>query len=156
MQIEIDQSIKIENTSKPTVLAFSNSKSDVLVVKSQDKKEIQKFFRQIGKPKLFVHITFAATIFLLIKEGLSKNDQIVIDREYIGYEKFIHQKLHEFIKENLEIKGISISSHQIGKKSKAHLLAYSVSRKKEYRKVKKIDGDEIIRIIKANLKSGST
>lgn len=156
MRLEIDQSGKIENTSKPTVLAFSNSHSDIIVLKTQDKKAIQTFFRQINKPRLFVHITFVAAIFLLIKDHLAKNDQIIIDREYLGYEKFIHRKLHEFINDNSRVGGITIHSHQIGKKSQAHLLAYSVSRKKTYNKVKKINKDEIIRIIKANLKSGST
>lgn len=130
MRIEIDQSGKIENTNKPTVVAFSNAKCDAIVISSKEKKVLQKYFRQIGKPRIFTYLSFAALIYLLIKDNLANNNQIVIDTEYIGYEKFIKQKLSEIIAENSRIKNIHIYSAQIGKKSPAHIIAYLALTKK--------------------------
>ena len=72
MIIEIDQSGKIENTSKNTVIAFSNEIFGSILVKAKDKREIQKIFRKIGKPRIFVYRLFAILIFLLIKNHLKK------------------------------------------------------------------------------------
>lgn len=157
MKIEIDQSGKVEYTSNPTVLAFSNSKSGVLIIKTEEKRIVQRFFRKMGEPRLFAYLCFAAGIFILIKDKLNNRDSIVIDREYPGYEKLIVNKVKEFIKENTNLKEIHVTVDQIGKKSKAHILAYSFSRKKRYDlSVKRILAKDIIRIIKVNLKSGST
>ena len=54
MRIEIDQSGKIENTNKNTIIAFSNNKFKSIFISAKDKREIQKFFRRIGKPRIFV------------------------------------------------------------------------------------------------------
>ena len=63
MRIEIDQSGKIENTNKNTIIAFSNNKFKSIFISAKDKREIQKFFRRIGKPRIFVYKTFAILIF---------------------------------------------------------------------------------------------
>ena len=70
MRIEIDQSGKIENTNKPTVVGFSNKESGIVLITPKDKKAIQKYFRDIGKPKLFIYITFVALVFYLIKNHI--------------------------------------------------------------------------------------
>jgi hypothetical protein len=157
MRIEVDQSWKIEFTNKPTILVFSNAKSGSIIIPSREKKLIQKFFRQIDKPRLFIYLTFAAAIYVLIRKCIKNRDQIVIDREYAGYEKLICQKLREFINENLKLKDISISTYSIGKKSPAHLIAYSLKRNRDHKIVaKRVFARDIIRIVKRNLKSGST
>lgn len=155
MRIEIDQSIKIENTSKPTVLAFSNSKSDLIIISSREKKKIQKYFRQIGKPKLFAYLSFVALIYLLIGKCIKNRDQVVIDREYPGFEKFIKTKVKEFISENSKIREIDVSIGEIGKKSKAHLVAYSSVKKRAHKNIRKVFARDLIKIIKKNLKSGN-
>lgn len=155
MRIEIDQSGKIENTNRPTVVACSNKNNDIIVVLSKDKKIIQRYFRQIDKPKLFIYLTFVTLVFFLIKNRIKNRDQIVIDREYPGYEKLISQKLKQLIQEKTKIDDISISISQIGKKSKAHDLAWHQLRSKSHKNVKKISSEKIIKTIKENLKSGS-
>lgn len=156
MRIEIDQSGRIEYTNKPTVLAFSNAKSGLTIILSREKKLVQKFFRQIGKPRLFAYLTFAAGIYILIRNTIKNRDQIIIDREYPGYEKLIAQKVKALIMDNTKIRDISISTGQIGKKSKAHDLAWhEYTRIKRNGKIKKISAPELIKIIKQNLKSGS-
>lgn len=43
MRIEIDQSGKIENTSKHTFLAFSNTQHLILKISSVEKRKLQKY-----------------------------------------------------------------------------------------------------------------
>lgn len=155
MRIEIDQSGKIEFTNKPTVLAFCNSKQGAVIIVAREKKLIQKFFRQINKPRLFAYLGFTALIYLLIKDQIRARDQIIIDREYPGFEKFIKHKLKEIINENKEIKDFDISISQIGKKSQAHIIAYDGLVKRSKVKVRKVFARDVIRIVKKNLKSGS-
>ena len=131
MRIEIDQSGKIENTNKPTVIAFSNSKSGTLIISPRDKKQIQNLFRRAGNSKIFTFKTFAILIFLLIKENLNRTSQIVIDREYPGYDKLIKQFILEIcLKEGMKLDPTIIHFSNIGKKSRAHDLAIKSFRKK--------------------------
>ena len=128
MRIEIDQSGKIENTSKNTVIAFSDDKFKSILLHSQDKREIQKFFRRIGKPRIYVYRVFAILILLLIKDQLKEIKEIVIDEEYPGKDSLIKNLLlqeirkikPQFLKENIVFS-------KIGKKSRAHFLAYGVA-----------------------------
>lgn len=151
MKIEIDQSGKIENTNRPTVLAYSNHKNGTLVVTAKDKKSIQKYFRSIEKPKLFIYITFTVLIYLLVKDHIKSHDQIIIDREYPGYEKFIIKQVKKLLFPN-SVEEISISIAQIGKKSKAHDLAWKELKSRVYKNAKRVTYNDIMKIIK---KSGS-
>jgi len=155
MRIEIDQSGKIENTNRPTVVAFSNKKSGILVILAKDKKAVQKFFRELKKPKLFIHITFAVLVYYLIRNDLKNHDQIILDREYPGYEKLIINKLKEFLEKEANIEGLSITVSQIGKKSRAHDLAWNELQKRSHKDAEKVNSEKIIKILKSNLKSGS-
>jgi len=131
MKIEIDQSGKIENTDRDTVIAFSNDISGNIMIKAKDKREIQKFFRRIGKSRVFIYKLFAILIFLAIKKHIKKIDQIIIDIEYPGWEHLIKDYLLSGIKRvkpNFDAKNISFKA--IGKKSKAHLVAADVTHKK--------------------------
>lgn len=150
MGIEIDQSGKIENTNRKTVIAFSNGKSGAVVILASEKKKIQKYFRSLGKPKLFIHITFTVLVFMLIKNKIRSYDQIIIDREYPGYEKLIAGLLRKLLSAD-NTGNVSIATSQIGKKSKAHDLAWKELQSKKSN-TKKIKYQEIIKLIK---KSGS-
>ena len=48
MGIEVDQSGKIEATSRLAVLAFSNDKSGAVLLSAKDKRRLQERFRKIG------------------------------------------------------------------------------------------------------------
>jgi len=137
MRIEIDQSGRIEYTSKPTVIAFANSKTYSIIFLSRDKKYLQKIFRKAGAPNLFVYKTFAILIFLLVKDFLKSIDQIVIDHEYLGHDKVIKQFLLDLLrryKRNFDPHDIAF--RHIGKQSKAHEVAIEAYRtKKADRKV---------------------
>jgi hypothetical protein len=128
MRIEIDQSGKIEDTNKDTIIAFSNEVFGSILIKAKDKREVQKIFRKIGKPKIFVYKLFAILIFLLIKKHLKKINQIIIDEEYPGKSVLIKDYLLREIRKvrpNFPKRDISFSA--VGKKSKAHYLAYGVA-----------------------------
>jgi hypothetical protein len=127
MRIKIDQSGKTEDTSKDTVIAFSDGKAKSLVIRAKDKREIQRFFRRIGKPRIFIYRVFAILVFLLIKDYLKEIDEIVIDEEYSGKESLIKNFLLEEIqKVNPGFPKGHIRFQRIGKKSKAHFVAYGV------------------------------
>lgn len=130
MKIEIDQSGKIENTNRLTIIAYSNSKHKSIMITAKDKKSIQSIFRKIGQPKLF-----AAAIFILIKNDLQKINQIIIDREYTGYENLIKNFICEIAERNgKKIEKEIIHIQSIGKKSKAHELSINAYRKKKANK----------------------
>ncbi|MDP2951104.1 MAG: hypothetical protein Q8N55_01840 [bacterium] len=45
MKIYIDQSGKIENTNKPTIIAFANGESGAILVGAKDKKKVQEYYK---------------------------------------------------------------------------------------------------------------
>jgi len=81
MKVQIDQSWKIENTNKDTILAFANSKTHAIRIPAKVKKDIQTQFRLVGMPKLFIYRTFRAGVFLLVKDYLDEITDIVITFE---------------------------------------------------------------------------
>lgn len=148
MRIEIDQSGKIENTSKHTYLAFSNTQHSVLKISSIEKRKLQKYFRNKGKSKIFIYITFATLVILLLKNIKIKNIQIIIDIEYTGRGRLIKN----FIKVlDPTFPTDDISFHQVGKKSPAHFLAYGTA-------IKKLNPDLVVnakQVLNVIKKSGS-
>ena len=131
MKIEIDQSGKIENTGKDTIIAFSNGIFGSIIISAKDKREIQKVFRQAGKSRIFVYKLFSVLIFILIKPHLNKINEIVIDMEYPGKSAVIKDfLLREIRKANQKFQKENISFGNIGKKSGAHQIAYKAFKKK--------------------------
>lgn len=124
MQPEVDQSGKIEETHRDTIIAASNSTSIALRIKASTKRSLQRKFRSIGKPRLFVYRTFAACVFLLLKRFRSRVNTIVIDREYPGKEALIADMLSEMFSEKQE-DAPTVTFHLIGKNSPAHERAYA-------------------------------
>ena len=126
MRIEIDQSNKIEQTNKTTAIACSNGIGRSIGLSSTAKKEIENYFRKIGKRKQFTVFTFCALIYLLLHDLVSEQTDIYIDREYPGYDNFIKTKLitvfQKLSKKKIDKHHIHIT--QIGRSSRAHNLAW--------------------------------
>jgi len=81
MIIEIDQSGRVEYTSKPTVIAGYNKKwQRAVIIPAKDKRQLQKIFRQTGQPRIFNSKVFAALIFCLIEKNYHKITGLVVDR----------------------------------------------------------------------------
>lgn len=129
MQIEIDQSNKIEQTNRDTIIAYANSRQKSLRISVKTKREIQKLFRKGKKPQMFRYKTFALLIYLLIKNDLKTINAIIIDQEYIGWEDLIKNYLVQFIKKDGKFfPKNNIHFNLIGKNSNAHKRAIAVFR----------------------------
>jgi len=137
MKIYIDQSGKVEDTGKPTVLAFTNKDAKVIKVLAKTKRQIQEVFRRKGAPRLYIYRTFGALVFLLIRDFLPKLTQVVIDTEYPGKEKIIKEIIIEFIRKEKKEEP-TIFFKRIGNRPKVHYLAYDVfvGKKKEDKLIK--------------------
>src|SRR3989344_5097556 len=117
MKVEVDQSGKIEDTSKLTVLAFSNDKTGAIILSAKDKRRLQEKFREVGAPRLFVDYVFSSLLILLLKS--LKSTKVVVDLEYPG-----HTEINESL---VKLKvDVDIEWRSIGKSSKAHDIAYKV------------------------------
>lgn len=58
MKYEIDQSGKIEQTNKNTVLCLSNDKWDSVLILARTKRQIQEIFRRNGQIRNYVILPF--------------------------------------------------------------------------------------------------
>ncbi|TSA26133.1 MAG: hypothetical protein D4R68_07830 [Ignavibacteriales bacterium] len=128
MKIEIDQSGRTEYTSVNT--SVGDSLGNNVLIKAKDKRLIQLLFRRAGKPRLFVIQTFSLLICLLIKKSFNKNNIYVIDIEYPGHNNNILNYVTRFSpKLRIFVKKSQIRFSLIGKKSKAHKIAYKFFKK---------------------------
>lgn len=130
MSLQIDQSGKIEDTSKDTVVAFSNKTTGSVFISKKIKRQVQEFFRKVGKPEFFVDKTFAIAIYFLVCDFKSIQN-ITIDLEYPGRDKFIKTLIIDLLRSNKRnIHDINFA--RIGNRPKVHYVAKNVfDRKKE-------------------------
>lgn len=126
MRIEIDQSGKVEDTSKKTVVAYADSKNKTksIVISARTKRKIQEIFRTVGKSRMFIYNTFSILLFCLTREN-KKSDLIVVDLEYPGKNIIILEMLNE-IREKYKLPELNIRFARIGNKPKAHYAAKNV------------------------------
>jgi len=130
---EIDQSGKIEQTARPTVIAFSNGRKGSLLILPKEKQIIQKIYRKAGKPRVFIIQVFSALVYLLIeKSKLNKETVFTIDKEYPKYDSLIKSYIIQLSLKRKRIKILpeQIKFQNIGKKSKAHTVANSAYKKR--------------------------
>lgn len=126
MSYQIDQSGKIEQTQRHTVIACTNDISMTILLRKKEKRNLQSIFKLAGILKLFPYFTFAALVTLLLIQLKPKN-KIIIDKEYFGHEKLIEDKISIYL-EQLGVKRIvPIQFGHVGKLSLAHDLAYQVA-----------------------------
>ena len=149
MKIYVDQSGKVEDTAKSTVLAACNGGKYSVLIVARDKRRLQEKFRLAGKPELFVYAIFATILYFLIKRLPDK--RVVVDSEYSGKMDIIDEMIAVLDEEiNLEWK-------LIGKNSLAHDLAYRVFKGK-LKASKRLTSEEIwpkaIKITGGRLKIG--
>ena len=139
---QIDQSGKIEQTSKVTVIAISNSIQATIILKAKDKRDLQDIYRQAGKPKVFAIQVFSALTYLLLEKAKIEIGMVYIDKEYPGHEAIIKSYVNQLIKKrgkiNLEPENIRFTL--VGKSSNVHLYGYKkFKRRKADYKVTKED-----------------
>ncbi len=127
MKVQIDQSNKIEQTEKDTVIALSNGMKFTVMIRAKDKREIQEEFRLNGEPRNFIVFTFSALLVLLLNK-IKPVVSVVIDLEYKDKEDIIWDRLIEYSRlVGFEVDRSLISFKSVGKGSPAHKLAGKVS-----------------------------
>ena len=126
MKYEVDQSAKIEQTNKDTVISIANKEySYSIKINSKIKQSLQKYFNLIRKPKMFAVYLFTTGLIILIKKSGVKNSVVTIDLEYLGYNKVISNELSKNTNQDLDFR-----FSNIGKGSPAHDSAYKTFKKK--------------------------
>lgn len=121
MKYQIDQSIKVENTSKATYVGISNGIQIVVSILAKDKRTLEHHFRNLKKPLIFKILTFSLLCAKVLEKSRAK--YVVIDREYQGHEIDIKN----YIVQLLRIAGKPVPEIHfglIGKNSPAHHCTY--------------------------------
>lgn len=129
MGFEIDQSGKIEQTNKPTVVALSNNESKTIRISAVEKQKLIKAILELGRPnKTYSYQILAALIFILLKN--KKIVRVSIDTEYSGHTASVKEVLLQLFQKK-KIEAPDIRFGLIGKNSPAHALAIKIFRKKQ-------------------------
>lgn len=142
MNYQIDQSGKIEDTAKPTILAACNHVTYAILIPAKTKRQFQETCRREGLTRLYIYILFALGVSMLLSE-LTDLSSVTIDTEYPGKEKLIKDLIEIFMK---KLK-TDVNFARIGNKPKVHYAAHDVYIKKK-RADKIISLQEVMRTIK--------
>lgn len=145
IKYQIDQSGKIEQTNKDTIVALSNDHNLAIMVKAKTKRIIQTWFREEKRQRFFPYLTFAALLAILIKMESPKS-RVEIDKEYFGNEDLILERV------TIYLKLLGIEKHpplewgHVGKTSKAH--DYGAKMAKNKSKINKVISlEEVMEIL---------
>ena len=138
----IDQSGKIEQTNKNTVLCLANGTWDSVLLTAKVKRQLQEMFRRKGQPRKFVLLTFSAILGILLLKNSDKT-RITIDREYYGKEDIISNTIDEMFTLN---KLPKIKFGHVGKNSNAHKYAHKIA-VGELKSKKLVSLGEILKIL---------
>lgn len=131
MNVQIDQSNKIEQTQKDTVIALSNGVKFAVLIRAKDKRVIQNEFRLRGQPRNFIIFTFSILLVFLLKK-VKPIVPVVIDLEYKDKENIIREKLILYSKRlDYDLDRSLITFRSVGKGSPAHKLAGKVTSRKQ-------------------------
>lgn len=150
---QIDMSGKIEQTNKNTVVAISNSKTFTLLIKTTDKRLLQKMYRNLfNKQRQYVYEVFSALVYLSLM-AVKPNSRIVIDREYPGQEGLLKLLILEYDLGSQIVKSENIDFGLVGKRSSAHKLAYQTF-KKQKKPDKIVAAKDITEVIFPSKKTG--
>ncbi len=102
---EIDQSGKIEKTSKDTILCLSNGKWDAVIIKAKTKRQIQEIFRRNGQIRNYILFTFSTILSILLRRN-KELGQVMVDTEYFGKDAIIKNIVLEILSDITQIPDI--------------------------------------------------
>jgi len=127
MHIEIDQSGKIEQLNKDSVIAFSNKNQYSVLIPKSVKQEAYNLYK--GKIKELRYRLFCIAIYYCLRDYIKGKELITICCEYKGKENLIKSLLLSYLrKDSLEIDSRVIRFGVISKKSNAHAVAIDAFR----------------------------
>lgn len=131
MAYEIDQSGKVEDSSKPTVIAISDTGIKPLVLGTREKRILILRYRKLNTPRVYIVQVFAALIYIFLERNNISRGDIMIDIEYSGLGSLIKSNIIKLgLKRKFKINPNRIDFCLVGKKSLAHIMAINCLRKK--------------------------
>lgn len=130
MRIEVDQSGAIGDTRVPTVLALSNEEHFSILIPAVVKRECLRELRSRGLKGTGLYLRlFATAVYLLLKDHLARDTEVIVDVEFEGQEAAIKQHLlASLTRGGSKVERRAISFERIGKRSPAHALALGTYR----------------------------
>lgn len=127
MKIEIDISGRIEETARASVVA--DSLKNTSLVHAKTKRALQKIYRDLGKPRVFVLELFSVMVTFLIQKDYHTSHIYIIDRDYYGHEERIKSLIIRYGKLiGMRINETQIVFGYVGKNSEAHVNALNAFR----------------------------
>ncbi len=130
MQADIDMSGRIEETNNPTAIALADGVSfSVLISGAEKRKAIAALKKQQPERDVnLLHIfVFTVLLYYLVQPFMKRLAQVRIDLEYPGHDAVIKNRVLTLCRNaGIEVKADQVTIGQVGKKSPAHKLAYSV------------------------------
>lgn len=145
MTVEVDQSGRVEDLSTGTAIAFANGKSSAVFINAGTKRKlIVRLRRQSFIPaKDLPAIIFSVVLFMLIAEHAI--DVLKIDEEYTGKNEIIEETLKKLYVRSRRKRIPDVRFVRIGKRSRAHVLAWKVHRSKgRWPNIKKVSEKHIL------------
>lgn len=133
MIIQVDQSIKIEQTNADSVLALSNDESYTVLIPAKVKRECLTILRKRGhQDKTITLKVFSAALFILLDRYLGRAERVIIDTEYAGRERDIRDMLLNWVRvRRPDFDRSVLVFAPVGKRSGAHRKAARVGQGKE-------------------------
>lgn len=155
MQVEVDQSGKIENTKHATVVSLAGKGYQIaLRLKAKDKRLLILSLRKnLQKPQRFYLNSFCALVALAVaKSGSIGVTTLNIDKEYFGKDSVVALVVRRYCRVLGGDTSFDINSINIGKKSPAHKKALAVFRGKDKDFVA-VSVGEVLRLVLQKKKS---
>jgi hypothetical protein len=130
MSVEIDQSGKIEQLDKNTIVALANDSSSAIFISASSKRKLFFKLRKSKTPRniLYPQI-FTILIYLAIHQMNECPNVLLIDEEYTGKNKLIKDMLLTLIKKSKPKWNGDIRFKLVGKLSPSHRLAWGIHTK---------------------------
>ncbi|MEK7527375.1 MAG: hypothetical protein AAB537_03130, partial [Patescibacteria group bacterium] len=121
-RFEVDQSVRIEELSRDSVVAVANKEQEfsAIIPRKLKRRLYEATRREGGAVKFFAPRLFAQSIIAILRFAPAIVRELIIDIEYPGYERIIMRTIER------AVPGVSVFFKPIGKKSPAHFAAYGV------------------------------
>ena len=148
MAVEIDQSGRVEDLSTGTAVAFSNKQQGSLFISAGAKRKLISYLRRNSLIPVsdLPAVIFGILLYMLISDY--KIDNLRIDEEYTGKNLIIEETIEKLFIGHAPARILTIRFMRIGKKSRAHILAWQVHRSKgRGKEVKKVSETDILKLI---------
>lgn len=126
-QIEVDQSIKIEQRGDSIIAAARGRKSCAVIIDRRLKRTMLNYSRRLTRKRVFLSL-FALGAAFAVSKLYEKEDKITLDEEYEGNEVAIEEIFYSVsLKLSKNINKKDITSSKIGKRCWADLVARNPS-----------------------------